>query len=98
MSLLSLIQEHAPAAGQAAAEHAESPNVFAWTANVSFWTLIIFFALMALLAKFAFPAILGYAEAREKRIQAAIDEARQNREETQRLLEEQRAEIAKARA
>src|SRR5687768_4435532 len=98
MNLLSFIQEHAPAAGQAAAEHAESPNVFAWSANVSFWTLINFVALMALLAKFAFPAILGYAEPPEKRIQAALDEARQNGEETQRLLEEQRAEIGKARA
>jgi F-type H+-transporting ATPase subunit b len=97
MSVLTFIQEHAPAAGQAAAEHAESPNVFALSANVSFWTVIIFLALMALLAKFAFPAILGYAEAREKRIQAALDEAKQNREEAQRILEQQRAEIAKAR-
>ena len=97
MTLLNLIQEHAPAAGQAAAEHAESPNVFALSANVSFWTVIIFLALMAVLAKFAFPAILGYAEAREKRIQAALDEARQNREEAQRLLEQQRQEIAQAR-
>lgn len=91
--LFALIQEHAPAA----AEHAESPNVFALTANVSFWTVIIFLILLFVLAKFAFPPILGYAAAREKRIQDAIDEAAQQREETQRLLEEQRQLLSQAR-
>jgi F-type H+-transporting ATPase subunit b len=91
--LFALLQEHAPAA----AEHAESPNVFAMTANVSFWTVIIFLILLFVLAKFAFPPILGYAAAREKRIQEAIDEAARQRAETEKLLEEQRAMLAKAR-
>lgn len=91
--LISIIQEHAPAA----AEHAESPNVFALTANVSFWTVIIFLILLFVLAKFAFPPILGYAAAREKRIQEAIDEAARQRAETERLLEEQRQLLASAR-
>lgn len=95
--LIALIQEHAPAA-QAAAEHAESPNVFALTANVTFWTWVIFILLMILLSKFAFPAILGYAEEREKRIQAALDDAAANRAEAQKLIEQQRSEIAQARA
>lgn len=92
--LLSLIQEHATEA----AEHAASPNVFALTANVSFWTLIIFLILLAVLIKFAFPPILGYAAAREKRIQDALDDAARQREETERLLTEQRAQLAKARS
>ncbi len=91
--LFALLQEHAPAA----AEHAESPNVFALTANVSFWTLIIFAILLVVLMKFAFPPILGYAAAREKRIQEAIDEAARQRAETEKLLEEQRALLASAR-
>lgn len=91
--LFALLQEHAPAA----AEHAESPNVFALTANVSFWTVIIFLFLLFVLAKFAFPPILGYAAAREKRIQEAIDEAARQREETRRLLEEQRQLLVTAR-
>ena len=91
--ILAVLQEHAPAA----AEHAESPNVFALTANVSFWTVIIFLILLFVLAKFAFPPILGYAAAREKRIQEAIDEAARQREETERLLEEQRQLLVKAR-
>lgn len=91
--LLAVLQEHAPAA----AEHAESPNVFALTANVSFWTVIIFLVLLFVLAKFAFPPILGYAAAREKRIQDAIDEAARQRAETEKLLEEQRQMLGKAR-
>ena len=92
--LLTLIQEHAAEA----AEHAESPNVFALTANVSFWTIVIFLILLIVLAKFAFPPILGYAAAREKRIQDALDEAARQRAETERLLNEQKEMLAKARA
>ena len=92
INLVLALQEHAPAA-----EHAESPNVFALTGNVMFWTLVIFARLFFVLAKFAFPPILGYAAAREQRIQDAIDAARQDREESQRILEEQRQELAKAR-
>jgi F-type H+-transporting ATPase subunit b len=92
--ILAVLQEHAPAA----AEHAESPNVFALTANVSFWTVIIFLILLAVLAKFAFPPILGYAAAREKRIQETIDEAARQREKTQKLLEEQRQLLSQARS
>lgn len=96
--LLALIQEHAPAAGAAAAEHAESPNVFTLTSNVMFWTVVIFGLLMIVLAKFAFPPILGYAAAREKRIQEQIEDAARQREETQKLLEEQRALLVKTRS
>ena len=92
--ILAVLQEHAPAA----AEHAETPNVFALTANVSFWTVIIFLFLLFVLAKFAFPPILGYAAAREKRIQDAIDEATRQREETERLLAEQRQLLNQARS
>ena len=76
---------------------AESPGVFSLAANVSFWTVVIFVLLLFLLAKFAFPPILGYAAAREARIQDALDSARRDREEGQRLIEQQRAELAKAR-
>jgi F-type H+-transporting ATPase subunit b len=97
MSLLSLFQEHAPAAANQAAEHAASPEVFAWSTSVSVWTVVIFLILLAVLSKYAFPPILGYAAAREKRIQDTLDQARHNREEAQQLLEQQRQELAKAR-
>jgi F-type H+-transporting ATPase subunit b len=97
MNLLWLILQdpaHTPAAG--AAEHAE-PVVFGLAANVMTWTLIIFVILLVVLMKFAFPPILGYAAAREKRIQDALDESKRQREEAEKLLEQQRQELAKAR-
>lgn len=84
------LQEHA-------AEAAEGPSVFNLVAGVSFWTVVIFLGLMAVLAKFAFPAILGYAEAREKRIQASLDDAKRQRAEAEALLAEQRKELSAAR-
>ncbi|HSL70911.1 MAG TPA: F0F1 ATP synthase subunit B [Longimicrobiales bacterium] len=88
--LFLILQEHAA--------EAESPNVFEFTTNVSVWTLIIFLLLLGVLYKFAYPHILGYAAAREKRIQDALDESKRNREESERLLEAQRQELARARA
>lgn len=85
--LYAILQEHG----------GETPNVFNLTSNVSFWTLVIFIALMIVLAKYAFPPILGYAAAREQRIQQALDDARRQREETEELLALQREELAQAR-
>lgn len=90
--LMILLQEHAAEA----AEH--TPNVFSLTANVSFWTVIIFLILLGVLLKFAFPPILGYAAAREERIQQALDEARGQREEAAALLAQQRQQLTEARA
>src|SRR5512142_1156932 len=87
MNLLSIILQQEPA----------EPNVFAFSTDVSFWTVIIFLLLLFLLSKFAFPHILGYAAAREKRIQDALDAARADREDAQRLMEEQRQALLHAR-
>jgi F-type H+-transporting ATPase subunit b len=88
-----VLQEH----GETAAEVAHEPNLFGINAGVSFWTLIIFGLLFLVLAKFAFPPILGYAAAREQRIQETLDEARRQREEAAKLLDQQRQELAAAR-
>lgn len=79
-----------------AAEGSE-PSIFGINAGVSFWTLVIFILLSVVLAKYAFPPILGYAAAREQRIQDALDEARRQREESEKLLEQQRRELLSAR-
>jgi F-type H+-transporting ATPase subunit b len=97
MNLIRLIQEHAAPAAEAAAQTAHEPNLFGINAGVSFWALIIFGLLFLVLAKFAFPPILGYAEAREQRIQDTLDEARRQREEAEKLLDQQRQELAQAR-
>jgi F-type H+-transporting ATPase subunit b len=81
----------------ALAAEGEAPGVFNLDLGVSAWTFIIFVVLMVILTKFAFPPILGYAAAREQRIQDALDEARRHREDTARLLEEQRHELEQAR-
>jgi F-type H+-transporting ATPase subunit b len=76
---------------------ADAPSVFNLNLGTSFWTLVIFFTLLFVLTKWAFPPILGYAQAREERIQKALDDARRAREEARSALEEQRRELAKAR-
>jgi F-type H+-transporting ATPase subunit b len=76
---------------------AEAPNVFNLNLGTSFWTLVIFLTLLFVLTKWAFPPILGYAQAREERIQKALEDARKAREEARLALEEQRRELAKAR-
>jgi F-type H+-transporting ATPase subunit b len=91
--ILRILQEHA----EAAAETASEPNLFGINAGVSFWTLIIFGLLFLVLLKFAFPPILGYAAAREQRIQEMLDEARRQREEAAKLVEQQRQELVAAR-
>lgn len=82
---------------QVADEVPHEPGVFNINLGVSAWTFIIFILLMVLLAKFAFPPILGYAAAREKRIQDALDDARRHREETEQLLAQQREQLERAR-
>ncbi|HSK21142.1 MAG TPA: F0F1 ATP synthase subunit B [Longimicrobiales bacterium] len=79
-----------------AAEGSE-PSIFGINAGVSFWTLVIFILLSVVLYKYAYPPILGYAAAREQRIQDALDEARRQREESEKLLEQQRQELLNAR-
>jgi F-type H+-transporting ATPase subunit b len=65
--------------------------------NLMFWTLIIFGLLYFILRAKAFPAILGAVEKREKALQEAIDNAKRDREEAQRLLQEHQRQIEAAR-
>lgn len=88
MNILMLLQDHAAEA---------EPNVFNISTNVSFWTVVIFLLLLAVLTRWAFPPILGYAAAREKRIQDNLDEAKKNRDEAEQFLALQRQELAVAK-
>ena len=94
MNIIWLLVQEAEHAAEAA-EH--TPSVFNLDMGTSFWTLVIFFILLGVLAKWAFPPILGYAQAREDRIQESLDEARRARVEAQAALEQQRRELAEAR-
>jgi F-type H+-transporting ATPase subunit b len=86
------------AARLAAQEGAEPPRgLMEIRLNLMFWTLIIFGLLYFFLRTLAFPAILGAVEKREKALQDAIDAAKRDREEAQRLLEEHQRQIEAAR-
>jgi len=88
MNILAILVQEAEAA---------QPSIFDVNLGVSFWTVVIFVILLVVLSKFAFPAILGYANARERRIQEILDAAARDREEAERGLEEQRRQLAEAR-
>ncbi|MBW3534218.1 MAG: F0F1 ATP synthase subunit B [Gemmatimonadetes bacterium] len=65
--------------------------------GLSLWTVVVFLLLLFVLGKFAWGPILSAAEARERTIQGALDEARRQHEEARQLLEEHRAQLADAR-
>jgi F-type H+-transporting ATPase subunit b len=61
------------------------------------WTVLVFAALLLVLAKFAWPAMLGAVEAREKALEEQIAQAKRDREEAAALLAEHRKLIQDAR-
>jgi F-type H+-transporting ATPase subunit b len=80
-----------------AQEAEKSPSLVELRVNLMFWTLIIFGILYFLLRWKAFPAIFEAVEKREKALQDAIDSAKRDRDEAQKLLDEQRRQIDGAR-
>jgi len=74
-----------------------SPGLFDVNLGLSLWTVVIFLLLVGLLGKYAWGPILAQVEAREKRIQDALDASAASREEAARLLEEHKAQLADAR-
>ncbi|HEV2644054.1 MAG TPA: F0F1 ATP synthase subunit B [Candidatus Elarobacter sp.] len=90
MHLFLLLQEAAPEGGGGSS--LLSPN-----AGLMVWTVLIFVTVWFILSRFAFPKITDAVRAREASLQAAIDEAQRDRDEAQRLLSDQREQIAAAR-
>lgn len=62
-----------------------------------FWTLVTFFLVAVVLRWKAWGPILGLVEEREKQIQNAIDSAKRERAEAEKLLAEQKTAAAEAR-
>jgi len=62
-----------------------------------FWTLVTFLVLLYLLSKFAWGPIVRAMNAREEGIRGDLDNARKEREDAQRLLEEHHALLNQAR-
>lgn len=88
----------APAFAAAAAEGEARGGLLSPQGGLMFWTLIIFVILFVVLSKAAFPKILGAVEARERALADAIEGAKRDRDEAARLLAEQQAALAAARA
>jgi F-type H+-transporting ATPase subunit b len=95
--LLSLALIAANAGPLLAQETEPAPPLMALRLNLMLWTLVIFLLLFWMLRKWAFPAILGAVEKREKALEDALASAKRDREEAQRLLEEQQRQIEAAR-
>lgn len=79
------------------AAESEGGGVFAINPGLSVWTTVIFLALLAILWRFAWGPLLGQVEAREERIQGALDESAELRDEAARMLEEHKRQLADAR-
>ena len=66
--------------------------------GLMFWTVIVFIALLLVLRKFAWPALLGAVEARERALEEQIAQAERDRAEAARLLAEHQKLVAEARS
>ena len=86
MLLLTLIQE----------QHASGPLTV--EGGLMFWTLVVFVVLLAILRKFAWPAILGAVEAREQALERMLAEAAAEREQAAALLAENQKLIGEAKS
>lgn len=73
------------------------PSVFSMDLGLVVWTWVLFLLTLAVLAKWVFPWIAGSLEERQAKIQNAIDEAREDREEARRLLEQHQKQLEEAR-
>jgi F-type H+-transporting ATPase subunit b len=76
-------------------DHASGPLTV--EGGLMFWTIVVFLILLAVLKKFAWPAVLGAVEAREKALEEQLAEAERNRAESAALLEEHKKLIATAK-
>jgi len=72
-------------------------GVLSINAGLAVWTWVLFLLTLGLLSWKAFPAIARNLEARQSKIQAAIDSAREDREEARRLLDEHQRQLDQAR-
>jgi F-type H+-transporting ATPase subunit b len=83
---------------QEAEAHPGPASPFEVNFGLFFWTWVVFFALMYLLKKFAWPPLLKATVEREKRIQALLEEAEQRNQKATALLAEHEKLLADTRA
>ena len=78
-------------------QHAAASGPLTVEFGLMFWTVVVFLLLLLILKKFAYPALLGAVEARERALQEQLDAAERNRAESEALLAEHKKLLAEAR-
>lgn len=66
--------------------------------NQIIYSTLAFFVLLFVLAKFAFPSLVNLLDERAKTIKESLEKAEQAREEADKLFEEYKQQLTKARA
>ncbi len=94
LSLATLI----PSAAFAAAQEGGKTNLLLPAGGLMFWTLLIFVLLMFVLTKFAYRPLLEAVEAREASLEAALVQAKADRDAASKLLADQTAALEAARS
>ena len=89
LSLLALLQE--------AEAHQGPASPFEVNFGLFFWTWLVFFGLLYVLKRFAWPPLLKATVDRERRIQKLLDEAELRNKQAQTLLEEHQRLLAESR-
>ena len=74
----------------------EAPGVFSGYWGESFWTLVWFAVLLAVLRKFAWKPLLTVLQNREEHIERQISDAEKTRREARKVLDEYNAQLADA--
>jgi len=82
---------------QHTATEARGGGILSPSGGVMVWTLVIFIVLLLVLSKYAFKPITKAVEDRERTLAETIDAAQRDRDESNRLLQDQREQIAAAR-
>jgi F-type H+-transporting ATPase subunit b len=82
----------------ASAQEEGGANLLSPNGGLMFWTIVIFAILLVVLSRFAFKPMLAAVEARERALQNALDTAKRDREEAERVLADHRAQLEKARS
>src|SRR5918997_2132100 len=91
LRLIAMVQE--------AGGHAAGPtSPFEVNFGLFFWTWLVFFGLLYLLKKFAWPPLVKATVDREHRIQAQLEEAERRNREAQALLEEHKRLLEETRS
>ncbi len=80
-----------------AAEGGEDNPLLRVNPGLWLWTIVIFIAVFLVLRKWGFGPMISKLEARDRTIRGAIEDARREREEAERLLVQQRELLNQAR-